>query len=884
MKVLLKFLVCLMTAMSVHVLPSVAKAADLRPVDTCDYFTLSNLMDSAGGESVGGTRKEQIQHAKQTADFSSMQKAEECLQNLVSGKTYSSPDGFTISGSKKDGKSFEVKKTAGSEVRNFEMKYKTNKDGTITILNKALFGNGFKWRDPRANGGGGKSDGEAFYTRRFCGSKNWTLDKLNREKAQCESKAFHTWKDQPDCECEESFCVEGDIKMPWTKANRLKDECEGKGPKDSRKGTTTYKWIGCHCEKTTTPKAECNDGSAEGKIIYDEQYKKCESRYGAGKFDFTSDCECNRKKIIIEKLCDGKYTSDQVERMKNRCSGPGKTWYGPGATGTDDNGDAVSECSCVDSCYDVEVKVTPSPSPCFTPVPKIGTVNAVDLKQLICGKENNDLSVNENITKQCDDALKKMELNLGQAGSSVNTTFPIKVDEQVMCEAGKQATLSTDGNANEDFPYNVPTHDLNKFAKACEGYNKSLSDCSKVSTINKCVLSGKTSFLVDGKPIDIGQFRIYGDNDYQKPISCSEWKKIVDSNNGVKNKAKELVDKIFAESPTLQKDVLTAEDLKKLQDNLKFNINVLGTANRSNNGTKFTLAELASARREEAKALSQSEIQRLINERIKTKYGLDYNFQPNVSLVPEYTGGFGPLAPYNPLESMKEVVYEGDAPAWLNQGSDPNQLNLKTQYDLYDKTIKSDAVKKAKLYEDSVNHFFDVECKKLTQPDLVGICGSLKKEDFLEYKVKDANGNVVETLPLFNETKDAKGNVISKTINDKVADKFRGEDSPFYALKRFDMSMQVTGEELYQAPKFEKKGDIIVTCTAKVNSEMEWDPNNKVQVGVVTVSKPGFFRRFKVDCREEKRRLQEKYGKDGFKQATKPGGFITAPPASTEGK
>jgi hypothetical protein len=237
----------------------------------------------------------------------------------------------------------------------------------------------------------------------------------------------------------------------------------------------------------------------------------------------------------------------------------------------------------------------------------------------------------------------------------------------------------------------------------------------------------------------------------------------------------------------------------------------MGTANRSNNGTGITLAELAKKRKDEAEKVIKTE---LIKELQKKVVGENYLIPKEIeATLFTNTGGtsqaVGPLNPAASTASMQKVLNENDAPAELKKCA----------------SYKSDA---KKMYHCSVDYFVDTECPKLLADLHAKFC-------------------------------------VSQTGGDLRAELKAKKDVEFLEeFKMFQVGVGLSGET--KEATYKDVGMIEVDCSADITTSETTQKETHVSQ-ILKVTKPGFFRRMKKDCREERKELNEKYGRKNVRRA-----------------
>jgi len=302
--------------------------------------------------------------------------------------------------------------------------------------------------------------------------------------------------------------------------------------------------------------------------------------------------------------------------------------------------------------------------------------------------------------------------------------------------------------------------------------------------------------LKDG---DLKQYRNYG------KISCKQWDSIQEANKQILRIANETTVKFLNDLGITGK--ISSQEMNDLLSKSKITMNVIGTANRSNNGTGITLQALAKKRQEEAERVMKEEVTKKLKE-----FVTDPNYTvPNSENIFKKAGfaqAIGPLNPSSSIKSMHSVLNEKDTPKELKECISEGQNNPKKTYDC------------------SVNYFIDTECPNL--PDAL-------KPQFSQF--------------------------CSQTKEQLMAQK----DSSFLeGFKMFQVGVSLSSEK--SRPVYGEIGTIEVDCSAELGTEVIPGSETKI-TDYLKVTKPGFFRRLKKDCREERRKLNDEYGRKNVRKA-----------------
>ena len=157
---------------------------------------------------------------------------------------------------------------------------------------------------------------------------------------------------------------------------------------------------------------------------------------------------------------------------------------------------------------------------------------------------------------------------------------------------------------------------------------------------------------------------------------------------------------------------------------------------------------------------------------------------------------------------MKKVLSEPKAPAEL-------------------KKCASHGSDTKKMYDCSVDYFVDTECPSLANELKAKFCQGDKEA--LRQKLK------------------------AETKVDFLED-----------FKMFQVGVGMSAET--KNPIYADVGTIEVDCSADITTSETTQTETHVSQ-ILKVTKPGFFRRMKKDCREERKELNEKYGRKNVRKA-----------------
>jgi hypothetical protein len=600
----------------------------------------------------------------------------------------------------------------------------------------------------------------------YCGDKKWVLAKLEKEESKCSEKENHIWNpDKCDCEIDSGKTVLCNGKP--VDASKMKEEqktCEEKS--DSK---THYSWDEekCSCQKEKITLV-CG-GETIGQAKYESKKTKClERQTKDDRYSWDEEkCDCLKEENSkTAPLCGEKRMSQRkIDRKKSHCEEIKGEWD-------------EQNCKCKDPCYEAEESLITEEEVCNETVPKLGDVAVAEIAAKVCEKAIPD-SEKEKIKAKCQE---EVEANYNQSpDKSGLKTIAIKIQytssEKVLCG---ENIVSVKNNQDLDhaLPANVPTTDPSAFVGDCLKGGMKLN-----STLNK--------------------YRPYG------KITCDQIEKIKDANSDILKMANNSFDKFFSDLKI--EGPVSAAEMDKILSTSNFNLQVIGTANRSNNGTGITLDALALKRKEEAERIIRAELMKKIQSKV---VGGAYQV-PNAEKLFTYNGlsqAVGPLNPAASSQSMHTVLSEPEAPAELK------------------KCATKDGVKVTNtkvLFDCSVDYFVDKECPNLPQELQSKFCAGDK--EILRSSLKAQ----------------------------KTADFL--ED-----FKMFQVGVGMSAES--KTPVYVDMGTIEVDCKADVTSEDVTETQTHI-TKMLKVTKPGFFRRLKKDCREERKELNAEYGKKNVRKA-----------------
>lgn len=587
-------------------------------------------------------------------------------------------------------------------------------------------------------------------SKNYCGDKKWTLKQLKKEEKSCPKG--QKWN--PDtCACD------GD-ETKFSCNGKVYDVTEKKSCEDKSTDKVTYSWIQepeCKCvkEKVTI----LCEGENVGKGKYDRKQQRCLDRMAKDdRWSWDEEkCDCiKEEETETDPLCDGKRMSQRkYDRKKNRCDERQGTW------------DKLT-CKCDDPCYEIEEPIDVETETCTDMIPELGDVKADDLGAKICEKA---------IPETEKDAMKaacKEKVDAIYANSTDTeklTPIEIEIDYtsqgQVLCD-DKIVAIKSEKEINRSLPSNVPTTDPNAFTEVCPS-----------------TLKG-----------DLNMF-------HPKKISCAKMEDVKAGHQEIVTAATEPFDKFFEQleiTPPISK-----EDMDNKLKDANFNLEVIGTANRSNNGTGITLDDLALKRKEEAERIIKYEMTKKLASMVKGGvYTVPSTLFTNTGGISQAVGPLNPAASYT---SMMSVLKE------------PGSAALKTKCGTK-KTTKE-------LFDCSVDYFIDDECPTLAPALKVKFCDGDKEAQ--------------------------RTNLKSQTTVDFLAD-----------FKMFQIGVDMKTES--RTPVIVDIGTIKVKCNAAITSEGVTEGTTTV-TEMLKVTKPGFFRRLKKDCREERKDLNEKFGRKNVRKA-----------------
>lgn len=614
----------------------------------------------------------------------------------------------------------------------------------------------------------------------YCGEKKWSFSKYERESEQCEKDNKYSW-DPVSCSCEiDNKTTHMCNGKPYdlTKYNIEKKACDDKN--DPNNTNEKFEWDEdkCSCQKEKVLKV-CADGDSITQSKFDRKKARCLSKAEHDDRYSWSDetCECNKeKREKDENSCGGKgWSQEKIDRKKNRCDSIKGEWN-------------ATNCTCNDPCYDVEERQETDEIPCEDEVPKIGEVKVEDIQAKVCEKAIPEADQRK-IEEQCRKEIEALQRNSTVPISTQKFVTKINYtsNEKVLCSE-ESVSVHKEDQLDHPLPANVPTTDLSKFG----------GDCSQGKVISDNELK---------------KYRSYG------KISCEEWNSLIDANNQIVKIANETTDEFLKDLGVTGK--ISKEEMDQILLKSKITLNVIGTANRSNNGTGITLQQLATKRQLEAERVMKEQITKKLKE-----YVTDANYSvPNSENIFASAGiaqAIGPLNPMSSLKSMKTVLNEPEAPQ-----------------ELKDCLSRGDDTKK--LYECSVDYFVNIECPRLRQELKSQFC---------------------------KENPDA-----------QKADLKSQKTSAFLeGFKMFQVGVNMNTEKKEQ--KYSEIGTIEVNCSADISKEIRQGTEATI-TDYLKVTKPGFFRRLKKDCREERKELNSEYGRRNVRRAANhrknPDGIVIDP-------
>lgn len=595
---------------------------------------------------------------------------------------------------------------------------------------------------------------------KYCAEKQWSLKKLEKEESSCADKKNHVWN--PDtCSCDTDTNTTVMCKGKPVDAVKMKAEevsCEEKST-----AKVHYSWdeVDCRCSKEKVT-VLC-EGETVGQGKYDRKKQRCLERQGKDdRWSWDEEkCDCvKEERTDNNPLCDGKRMPQRkYDRKKSHCDKIKGTW------------DTLT-CKCDDPCYEVEEWNEEESEDCTDTVPKLGDVGVDDLGAKICEKAIPETE-KEEMKKQCKE---KVDAIYAQDTDKMKLT-PIEIEidyasnGQVICD-DKIVAIESKKDIKQSLPSNVPTTDPNAFNKGCPTTLK-------------------------------GDLNMY----HPTSISCEKMKNVELGHTEIVAAANDPLTEFFTKLNI--QGPITKDQMDNILQNSNFNLEVIGTANRSNNGTGITLDELALKRKEEAERVIKYELEKKLQTMV---IGGVYTVPPTLFTN---TGGIaqavGPLNPAATVSSMLKVLNEPKCPAELKACATKN--GNKT-------TAKQ-------MYDCSVDFFVDKECPGLA-PDL--------KEKFC-----DADKEAQRT------------NLKSQTTVGFLAD-----------FKMFQVGVGMSTEN--KIPVIQDIGTIKVKCNAAITTEETTETTTTI-TEMLKITKPGFFRRMKKDCREERKGLNQEYGRKNVRKA-----------------
>jgi hypothetical protein len=598
---------------------------------------------------------------------------------------------------------------------------------------------------------------------KYCAEKNWSLKKLEKEEAGCSEKKNHVWN--PDtCSCDTDTNTTVMCKGKPVDALKMKDEerrCEEKSTNQVH-----YSWdeIECRCDKEKVT-VICG-GETVGQGKHDRKKQKCMERQTKDdRWSWDEDqCDCIKKEDPEDHpLCgERKMSQRKIDRKKSHCDGINGEWD-------------PQTCKCKDPCYEVEEWYDEKPETCTDTVPKLGDVAFDDLGAKICEKAITDAEKDE-IKKQCKE---KVEEAFKQSpDQSELTPISIEIDYtskgQVLCDEKFDAVYSKK-DIERALPSNVPTTDPKAFSEKCPASLKG----------------------------DLNKY-------HPALISCAQMDQVKGGHAEILKAANDPFDEFFSTLNIVGK--ISAEEMDKLLSTSSFNLVVVGTANRSNNGTGITLDALALKRKLEAERIIKAELIAKIKDKVT-----DSNYVVKNPTLFSNDGGVsqavGPLNPAASPSSMHKVLGEAEAPAELKKCAIGANGKPATDTKL--------------MYACSVNFFVDKECPTLPPELQKKLCAGSPEE----LKLK---------LMAYDDVKDLE------------------------EYKMFQVGVRMSTSTKTKTPVY--AGTIKVKCSAGITTEDVTETTTTI-TEMLKVTKPGFFRRMKKDCREERRILNEKYGRKNVRKA-----------------
>lgn len=837
----------MVVALFAQAFPVVVHAEDPRQIDVCDYesvVSLLNIHRTNSDENTGSTEtktdQEERQESRNTARFSSTKKAEDCLKTLRDKKKIDGPNGAFVTGEIQQntggkGYLYKLSNHIGGFQTTAEMKVKGSPDGQFTVLKKGLFDRSFKVKSKEDRSKGVIDLNIKIATARFCGEKNWTLEKFEKEKKQCEAKfKTHTW-DEVACECETDTnkvkpCPNGKI-MTHDEKLSAKAKCEGPNSDANSKKFYEYDMDKCECEDT--PKVhDCGPNfGIVGIREYERKKKFCELMIKIDPRRSWREASCDCPPVPIEKpkpeFC-GKIKlkhPGHKDELRQKCL---KKYNDPSAW----NG---SDCTCVDPCY------TYIPNKDFRQEKCDITIKTIEGEWFseVTGKVCDQPYQNEQVIKQLKDnatayckGLVQAEIdkfNQGDKTAKINEQINAQYvhPSGVICSTS-EVTVNSESSVGEYFPDNVPTFDLDKFTGDCK--------------------SGYTL-----KDANLGVFRIHDNASKQDVLGCedtvdNDYGNIKKGNDELVNQAASLV-KDYMEKLGFSKPVTRAQ-LEEALKGAKINLSVLGTANRNNNNTAKTLAELANMR--------QTEAERLMKEQIRAQFGSylgegsgPYAIPDEAFTTSSVSKPVGPLSPEYPYwGSYGEVCGELPKPKQpVKIGSETDLAGCCSSY-----AKDQNNFSPSELYKCSVRQFFDHECVALAS-------SSPKLHEQVCYDAANRRNKYLNAVkPGFLKDGSHRANVDPEVLED------------FNKLKLFKVEASISASD--KKPVKNDTPVLNVTCGAKVGDQQKTEYKD-IPIYNLELKKPGILRRLKPGCRDEKKKLRKEidqdFGEGTFKKLMKEG-------------
>lgn len=809
-----------------------------RAIDTCDYESVASLLKlsvvpaNEKGPANDGTNEamtdpQETQSSRRTAYFSSTRKADECLKKLEKAGKFAGPDGTYVEaqrvpdkGAGENAQLYKFRQVSGRTATNWvEIKVKPDKNGNYTILRKGLFDKTFSYKDREKKDGGFKKGKETFYTARFCEEKKWTLEQLEKAEKKCKDKfETHTWNTLT-CECDPDGskvkpCPNGK-QMTDDEKLAAKEKCERPNQKENAAKKFEYLWEECRCEDTPLLH-HCGPNFGEvGVREYARKKKTCDFLIKLDPRREWREATCDCPPVPREKPKPEYCGKIKLKHPGHKDELRNKCLkkYDEASAWND------SDCTCTDPCYEYIPQKDNRREECDVTVVNLKGEWVAEVTGKVCDQPYDNQRVLDSLKA---DALAKCKgvvmeeikkFEAGQSTQPLNKTYSTTYTHPtgVVCSTSS-VSVGSRASVGEFFPDNVPTFDLDKFSGSCEqGYT--LKD-----------------------PL-LGAYRIHDGKTTQDKLSCqdgsdNDYRNIEKGNAELKTQAKKLVDDYMAQLG-LSKPV-SKEKLEEALKDAKINLNVMGTANRNNNNTAKTLQELSDRRKEEAERLMTEEIKRQFGSYLGDGEG-PFPIKDETFVKKGISRPVGPLSPQYPYPvSYSEVCEEGD----------PLLASCcKAHLDPFEGT---------KLYQCSVRQFFDVECPQLqnSAPELHGkVC-------------HDAVNRKAKYLKAMKGGFNADGTAI---VDSDVVEDFNN-------LKLFDVTSSIEASDK-KTVKVDQP-TVNVSCNGELGTEQKKEFKN-IPIYNLELKKPGFLRRLKPGCRDEKKKLRKEidqdFGEGTFKKLMKEG-------------